>query len=81
MTVYVVKHLYDVDGGPGGANIRVAIPSNEIVALFENEDEAYEFVNKYSDAHTSYSGLSCGTLAISPVETGKYDESKFWWIR
>lgn len=78
MIVYVVEHLYDVDGGFGDA-----ISENDIVAAFETEEEAEAFVAKYSDVHVydrPYASLRCGELAVTTIETGKYDESEFWWL-
>lgn len=78
MTVYVVEHLYDVEGEFGDA-----IGKSYIVAAFGTKEEAEEFVAKYSNEHVydkPYASLLCGELDITPIEIGKYDESEFWWI-
>lgn len=84
MTVYVVEHFYDVDGGGD-----YAIRENDVIAIFETREEAEAFVAKYNNvqvydritfALSDDVELRYGDLYIIPIETGKYDESEFWWL-
>lgn len=97
MLVYIVKHLYDDDGGFGDA-----IWNEETVAVFSSEELAKRFVEERFEIHETtiydhpYADLTFGTFSIKPMEVfesleaissikcGSYDHCKEqydWFIR
>ena len=77
--VYEVVHIYDVDGGFGDA-----IGNEDVIAIFDDKEKAYEFANKYDNPHiygTPYADLWCGKLRVNEKEinTG-IPEKEMWWL-
>lgn len=87
-TVYQVVHFYDVDGGFGDA-----ISQQDVVEVFASEEDAQEFVSRFSRPHVydvPYAALECGQLEVVPmaiVPAGgfsfNYADNMFrmWWLR
>ena len=79
--VFIVKHMFDVDGGFGDA-----IPSEEIVGIFLNRQEAEEIVQKYGlgDGEVygkPYNYLCCGELRVEEVPIGlSMEVDDMWWF-
>ena len=83
--IYQVVHEYDTDGGFGDA-----IWQRDVVAVFENEDDAKAFVERFAKPHVYaklYDSLCCGDLTIDEVEIFKkgadldeIDAEDFWWL-
>ena len=83
--IYQVVHEYDADGGFGDA-----IWQRDVVAVFENEDDAKAFVERFAKPHVydkPYDYLCCGSLTINEVEILKkganldeIDAEDFWWL-
>lgn len=72
--IYLVKHYFTVDGGYGDA-----IPNEEVVTSFENEEDAQAFVEKYKNDHvydTPYNDLECGELAVEEMNVLSHDDSQ-----
>jgi len=66
MKLYLIKHLYDTDGGFGDS-----ISNEKTVCVTLNKTEAEEFVKKYSNPHIydePYDSLWCGELSITEIE-------------
>ena len=62
MKVWDVIHYYDEDGGFGDA-----VETNEIIATFEDENDANAFRDKYTNEHvydTPYADLYSGRLEV-----------------
>lgn len=60
MSLYGVYHVYDVDGGFGDS-----IGQQDLITIFETEDEAKEYVERWTDPYTyeiPYAELTCGEL-------------------
>ena len=85
-TVYQVVHFYDVDGGFGDA-----ISQQDVVEVFASEEDAQEFVSRFSRPHVydvPYAALECGQLVVVPmavVPAGGFsfndaDTSEMWWL-
>ena len=65
MTIYLIIHEYDVDGGFGDA-----IGCEEVVTAFSTIEKANEFVKKYEKPRIywkPYNNLYCGNLRIEEV--------------
>lgn len=63
--VYIVEHLYDVDGGFGDA-----VGTSDILGVFSSEAEAAKYVEKYSHKvvyDQPYADLCCGELTYRAV--------------
>lgn len=66
MKVYQVLHGYETDGGFGDA-----VYCSDVVACFENENDAKAFCEKWDRTHVyekPYDELECGTLFIQEME-------------
>ena len=85
MKVFQVIHEYELDGGYGDA-----VGCEEVVAVFENEEDAKAFVKRFARPHIydkPYDYLTCGELSISEVEIvlhkdfnlENWDKSEFSW--
>lgn len=64
--IFLVYHVYDVDGGFGDA-----ISKKDLVAAFKTEDLAKQFVEKYSNDEVyeiPYDELHSGLLVYEPLE-------------
>lgn len=60
MEIYLIKHVYDVDGGFGDA-----ITNEEVIGYVTSQDEAVEYCEKYSKPFvydTPYANLYKGEL-------------------
>lgn len=84
MTVYIVEHWYDTDGGFGDA-----IAQEDVIAVFAHEEDAQRFIERYANPHVydrPYAALECGRLVIRELEVldefdpDKVDTTKFWWM-
>lgn len=79
MEVYIVKHVYDVDGGFGDA-----ICVSDVLCGFTNKTEAEAFVGAYSKPHVydrPYSNLTCGDLVIDVLTMIPPSVDDMWWLR
>lgn len=87
MKVFEVYHVYDVDGGFGDA-----IGTEELVAVFENFNDANDFMEKFRNPHvyeSPYSDLTCGDLRIRECKVISHKEfdinsfdpvtEHYWW--
>lgn len=84
--IYQVVHNYDTDGGFGDA-----IWQRDVVAVFEDLDDAKAFVERFAKPHVyekPYAYLFCGELEIDEVNIMKkgvnldeIDTEDFWWLR
>ena len=66
MKIYNVYHVYDVDGGYGDA-----VPTESLVASFESEMDAKEFVQTYSNPFVykkPYEELCCNDYIVREAE-------------
>ena len=64
--IYLVKHLYDVDGGFGDA-----VENEEVIAIYSNKFVAKRFVKKWNNPHVydePYESLWCNSLKIEEME-------------
>ena len=78
MAVYIVKHVYEVDGGFGDA-----IGTEEVLCGFTNKAEAEAFVSAYSKPHVyrrPYDNLTCGELVIEELTMNPPSVDKMWWL-
>ena len=86
MTIYNVMHEYDTDGGFGDA-----VWQCDLLASFESEEDAKDFVSKYANPHVydkPYADLSCGELVVEEVTIISHseypdwepDKKRFWWL-
>lgn len=72
MTIYQVIHCYDVDGGSGDA-----VDKSDVIATFENRDDAEAVCEKYSCTHVykkPYDFLTRGTLFVREFEIVSHAE-------
>lgn len=79
MEVYIVKHVYEVDGGFGDA-----IGTNDVLCGFTNKAEAEAFVGAYARPHVydrPYAALTCGELVIEELTMIPPSVDKMWWLR
>lgn len=79
MTVYIVKHVYDVDGGFGDA-----IGNEDVLCGFMDKSEAEAFVSKYSNRHVydrPYNDLECGILVLEELNMTPPKEEEMWWLK
>ena len=84
--IYQVVHEFYTDGGFGDA-----IWQREVVAVFEDLDDAKAFVERFEKPHIydkPYDNLWCGQLEIDEVNVMKkgvnldeIDTEDFWWLR
>ena len=78
--IYVIKHIYDVDGGFGDA-----VAMEEVIGFCTSEEEAQKYVEKYQNEHVydrPYSDLFCGELVVE--ELRKISDECFenaWWLK
>lgn len=81
-TVYLVLHVFDIDGGMGDAKT-----NEEVVACFENKDDAYRFVEKYTNKfvyNELHDELWCGELYAEEIHLMDHKDSentKWMWIK
>lgn len=86
MKIYQVIHLYETDGGFGDA-----ISQQDIIATFENYDDAKAFADRFSNDHVydkPYSELHCGKLEVyesdvfikGELNLDEVDKKAFWWL-
>ena len=76
--IYLVNHCFDVDGGFGDA-----IPHEEVICGFDNREDAYRFVGKYSNPHiydSPYASLECGVLRVEELNMTQPDREDMWWL-
>lgn len=79
--MFEVIHKYDVDGGFGDA-----IPEEDVVARFETESEAKEFVARFAKPHIyskPYDELWCGELVFEEVKLNTladFEGKTFYWL-
>lgn len=79
MKVYIVKHVYDVDGGFGDA-----IGEEDVLCGFASKAEAEAFVSAYERPHVydrPYNDLWCGTLVVEELNMDPPSVDKMWWLR
>lgn len=79
MKVYIVKHVYDVDGGFGDA-----IGEEDVLCGFTSKSEAEAFVKAYEKPHVydrPYAELHCGELVIEELTMTPPSVDKMWWLR
>lgn len=74
MEIYIVKHMYDTDGGFGDA-----IPQEETVAVFSDRETAEKYVDSFEIKEatvydTPYADLTFGTFEIEAVRVFDKDE-------
>ena len=72
MKIYCVYHNFDVDGGFGDA-----IDQSEVVAVFEKEEDAKAFVDKYHDPcvyDRPYHELWHHCLSITEIDIISHNE-------
>lgn len=77
MSKFGVFHIFDVDGGFGDA-----IGQQELICIFDTEEQANEFKTKYEKPHVydcPYQCLECGKLEVKELPT-TYNEKDFWWL-
>ena len=64
--IYVIKHLYDEDGGFGDS-----VPVSEVIGFCTSKAKAQKYVEKYENEHiyaSPYSELYCGALVIEELK-------------
>lgn len=74
--IYIVKHEYDVDGGFGDA-----VSAEEVVAIFDNKDDADAFAIKFSNRRIydrPYADLYYGGLTVNEENIIGHDEFPFY---
>ena len=79
MKVYIVKHVYDVDGGFGDA-----IEKEDVLCGFTSKAEAEAFVRAYEKPHVysrPYDDLWCGELVIEELTMAPPLVDEMWWLR
>ena len=79
MEVYIVKHVYDVDGGFGDA-----IGVEDVLCGFTNKAEAEAFVSAYERLHIydrPYASLHCGELVIEELTMIPPSVDSMWWLQ
>ena len=87
--LYQVVHDYCVDGGFGDA-----VPVSDVVMVFEDNDDAKAFVDRFAKPHVydiPYAALTCGDLNIVEIDVygkGELDldkvdpvKEKFIWLK
>lgn len=77
MSKFGVFHIFDVDGGFGDA-----IGQQELICIFDTEEQANEFKTKFEKPHVydrPYQCLECGKLEVKELPTS-YNEKDFWWL-
>lgn len=77
MSKFAVFHIFDVDGNFGDA-----VWQEELICVFNSEEEANAFKIKYENPHvydTPYQALECGRLEVKELPT-TYNEKDFWWL-
>lgn len=70
-SVYIIKHLYDVDGGFGDA-----VSQETIVGITTDKVKAEQYVEKWSAPFvydTPYADLECSRLVVEEVEADDFD--------
>ena len=63
--MYVISHVYDVDGGFGDA-----ISTERAIGIVATEEEAKEYANKWNNDHVydvPYADLHCGGIVWSEI--------------
>ena len=79
MDVYIVKHVYDEDGGFGDA-----VSVEEVLCGFVNKAEAEAFVSTYEKPHVydqPYADLMCGELVVEKLPMIPPSVDEMWWLR
>lgn len=79
MKVYIVKHVYDEDGGFGDA-----IGVENVLCGFMSEAEAESFVSKYAKPHIydrPYADLWCGELVVEELNMIPPSVDEMWWLQ
>ena len=80
MKVYVVKHIYDEDGGFGDP-VRVS----DVLGFCTSEDKAKEICKKYSNEHVydvPYEELECGYITYEELHEVNDDMfTDAWWLK
>ena len=74
MKIYLIKHLYDVDGGFGDS-----ISNETILGAFNDKETAEKYVEKWDNPHVyskPYDELWCGHLKMQEIEIGNLDFNK-----
>ena len=85
MNIFQVVHVYDEDGGFGDA-----IRCEKVVAVFESEEDAKAFVERFARPHVydkPYAYLMCGELDIWEInviqhkdfDLENWNENEFSW--
>ena len=77
MKTFGVFHIFDVDGNFGDA-----VRQEELICVFNSEEEANEFKTKFERPHVydcPYHALECGKLEVRELPT-TYNEKDFWWL-
>lgn len=86
MKIYIVFHEYDTNNGFGDA-----VPQEDVVAMFEDKQDAEQFVKDFEKPHVydyPYEDFSCGILSVCEfdiIAKGQYNFSsvnakEFWWL-
>jgi hypothetical protein len=79
MEVYIVKHVYEVDGGFGDA-----VGVEDVLCGFASKAEAETFVSKYANPHIydrPYANLTCGELVVEKLTMIPPSVDKMWWLQ
>ena len=76
--MYIVVHMYDVDGGIGDAIVR-----EDVICGFPTKKEALDFADRYNNPHvyeTPYDDLWCGMLEVRELNMTPPTEDGMWWF-
>lgn len=76
--IYIVKHIFDVDGGFGDV-----ISQEEVVCGFLNEEDANDFVKRYQNEHCyeyGYNNMWCGKLVAEELNMNIPLAEDMWWL-